>query len=488
VENRIILIGLDLGTQGVRAIAASEKGGVLAEASRRYETINTAKDPWKEQDAAGWRRAAFAVLAELSAALRAKGLAGRTVLSLDGTSGTVVPLDRSGAPLRSAILYNDSRAGSVLARVHEKTAALEEKLGYRMGASFGLPKIVWLRENEPAVFEKTAVFAHQADYLAGCLTGDFRVTDYSNALKTGYDLLAERWPEDELRALGLDPALLPRVVHPGEAIGRLTPEAARETGLPPDTLVAAGVTDGYASCVSSGVVRPGQYNSTIGTTLVLKGVTKNFIRDPGGRVYCHKHPEGFWYPGGAGNVGGLCLNKWFGPERFEELNRQVPRLCPTGSLVYPLTAKGERFPFVAPEAEAFFLYEDESEAGRYAAAMEGVGYVERLCFQTLAGLGCELGDEITITGGAVKAPVWSQVRADILGRRLVQPETAEAAFGAAILAGTKALGRTLTQSAEAMVRFSRAFEPDAARHERYDELYARFCAACAERGYIHGNL
>jgi sugar (pentulose or hexulose) kinase len=94
VENRIILIGLDLGTQGVRAIAASEKGGVLAEASRRYETINTAKDPWKEQDAAGWRRAAFAVLAELSAALRAKGLAGRTVLSLDGTSGTVVPLDK----------------------------------------------------------------------------------------------------------------------------------------------------------------------------------------------------------------------------------------------------------------------------------------------------------------------------------------------------------------------------------------------------------
>ena len=481
------LIGLDLGTQGVRAIAATENGTVLAESSRRYSAVNAAMDPWKEQNAADWRRAAFSVLSELSAALRTRGC-GPVVLSLDGTSGTIVPLDKDGAPLRNAIMYNDSRAGSVLARVHEKTAALEGKLGYRMGASFGLPKIVWIRENEPEIFEKTAVFAHQADYLAGCLTGDFHVSDYSNALKTGYDLLDECWPDRELRALGLDPALLPRVVHPGQTIGRLTPAAANETGLPADTVVAAGVSDGYASCVASGVVRPGQYNSTIGTTLVLKGVTKNFIRDPEGRVYCHKHPEGFWYPGGAGNVGGLCLNKWFGPERFEELNRQVPQLVPTGSLVYPLTTKGERFPFVNPEAEAFFRYQKDGEAARYAAAMEGVGYVERLCFQTLQSLGCSLGEEITITGGAVKARVWSQIRADILGKRLVEPETAEAAFGSAIIAGTCALGRTLTQSAEAMVRRARVFEPRQSMHEAYNELYKQFLTECAGRGYIHEHL
>ena len=92
---------------------------------------------------------------------------------------------------------------------------------------------------------------------------------------------------------------------------------------------------------------------------VLKGVTEQFIKDPKGRVYCHKHPQGYWYPGGAGNVGGICLNQWFGEENFAVLNSRVPAMTPTGNVIYPLTMKGERFPFVNPEAEAFFRLRNE---------------------------------------------------------------------------------------------------------------------------------
>ncbi len=484
----VTLIGLDLGTQGVRAIASTPTGEVLASASEPYEAINAVVDPLKEQDPAHWRAAVLTVLTRLAEGLPASASAGRVLLCVDGTSGTIVALDEEMRPLRNAIMYNDSRAKELVVEVHERTADLEEKLGYRMGASYALPKMVWIRRNEPEVFERTRLFSHQTDFIVGTLTGEYRVSDYSNALKSGYDLVDDEWPSEVLRAVGIEPELLPVVVRPGQPIARILSSVADQTGLPANTTVVAGSTDGYASCIASGVVAPGQFNSTIGTTLVMKGVSKGFIRDAAGRVYCHKHPEGYWYPGGAGNVGGLCLNLWFGKENFDRLNELVPGVTPTGNIVYPLTTTGERFPFVRPDAEKFEIIRKDDEASRYAGTMEGVGYYERLCFDTLAALGCEVGDEITIAGGAAKAPVWSQIRANILGKRLMEPRIVEAAFGSAIVAGTVALDRTLTASAREMVRYERMFEPDPVAHAAYDKLYEEFKSECVERGYIDGNL
>lgn len=483
-----ILIGLDLGTQGVRAAAADARGQLIAEASRRYSHINVAEEPYKEQRAEEWRQASMEVLAETARALRAAKPGFSAVLAVDGTSGTILPLDSEGRPLSAALMYNDSRASSVMDELHENVKGLEEKLGYRMSASFSLPKILWIQKNWPWIYEKAASFVHQADYLTGCLTGNFRVTDYSNALKSGYDLIDEKWEGGIFCSLGIDRKLLPDVVMPGWPVGRITAAAAAETGLPADTEIVAGTTDGYSSCVASGVVRPGQYNTTIGTTIVLKGVTEQFIKDPKGRVYCHKHPQGYWYPGGAGNVGGICLNQWFGEENFAVLNSRVPAMTPTGNVIYPLTMKGERFPFVNPEAEAFFRLRNEGEEARYAGTMEGVGYVERLCYDTLEGLGCPPGDTVTIAGGAVKAPVWSQIRADILGKRLVQPAMVEASYGTAVIAGTVSLGRNLCEAAELMVKHTRVFEPDVRRHAAYNGLYEEFCDICRKRNYIDEYL
>ena len=486
--SEILLIGLDLGTQGVRAMLADTEGTVLASASRRYTRINAAEgaagSTWKEQSPEDWKQTALLVLVELTSMERERLKKAEVYLCADGTSGTILPLDRANKPLSNALMYNDGRSSCVVADVHKAAAALEDRMGYKMGSSFALPKIIWMREYQPELFEKTRAFVHQTDYIVGCLCGEYQVSDYSNALKTGYDLQKEVWDEEVLQALSLNKMLFPEVKAPGEIIGTILPDVAELTGLPRSTKITAGATDGYVACIASGVVRPGQYNSTLGTTLVLKGVTREFIRDPEGRVYCHKHPEGYWYPGGAGNVGGLCLNTWFDENSFEEYNGQVPSVVPTGNVIYPLLTKGERFPFVRPDAEGFSEFVREDTVSRYAGTMEGVAYTERLCYDTLASLGCEIGDEITITGGAVKAPVWSQIRADVMGKRLIEPAVAETAFGGILLACSAALDCTVSDAAEKMVRTARVFEPDPVKQGKYNELYDRFCSLCRDRGYI----
>src|SRR5581483_4428230 len=131
-----------------------------------------------------------------------------------------------------------------------------------------------------------------ADYLAGRLTGGPVATDFSHALKTGYDLLGQDWPAAVLDQLGLPVAMLPEVVRPGTRLGSVAAAAAEHTGLVAGTPVLAGMTDGCAAQIAAGALTPGSWNSVLGTTLVLKGVTVERLADPGGAVYSHRHPDG----------------------------------------------------------------------------------------------------------------------------------------------------------------------------------------------------
>ena len=176
-----ILLGLDLGTQSVHAMAVTADGKVLAEAGQAYESINVAQDPLKEQDADQWEQAAVAALRQVAAKLTCSADC-PVYLAIDGTSGTILPVGKDGRPLRTTLMYNDSRAKEEAALVHGTCAALEEKLGYKMGTSYGLPKILWIKNHQPEIYARTAAMVHQADYLVGCLTGTYQVTDYSNAL------------------------------------------------------------------------------------------------------------------------------------------------------------------------------------------------------------------------------------------------------------------------------------------------------------------
>ena len=471
----MLYMGIDIGTQGARCVVADARGRLVASESVPFPRLNVAATAGRyEQSPDDWQAAAEDAVRACVAQMKRDGLRPEAVaaISVDGTSGTVVPLDAGHRPLTNGIMYNDPRARAEAARVHAAMGAHEAKLGYVFGASFSLPRALWVKEHLPDVYVRTAVFAHQADYVAGLLCGEFAVSDYSNALKTGYDLLDGRWPEAIGTALGLDAGKLPRIVRPGEPIARVTRAAAERLGLSTDTWVVGGSTDGYASALAAGAVRAGDWASIIGTTFVLKGVTAELIVDPDGAAYSHRLPSGEWLLGGAGNIGGRVLNDCLGGRTFDEMNAAAEALIPTGVRCYPLSGKGERFPFRLADCEPFYV--GDVTGGRlYPAVMEGVGFAERLAYERMLKLGCEVGDAICAAGGACRSALWLRIRASILNRQVKVPRVADAAMGSALLAASGDAGG-LAQAAREMIGYAGIVDPDPVLVGPYDDLYARF--------------
>ena len=470
----MLFMGIDVGTQGVRCVAADENGCVKAAKSVPFQSLNIAKNPeYYEQSPEDWKNAAEEAVRACTEALKKDGISSEEILSvsIDGTSGTIVPLDESFRPLMNGIMYNDPRAKSQAARVHAAMGAHEKKLGLKFGASFSLPRILWVMENLPDVYRKTRVFAHQADYVAGLLSGEYCVSDYSNALKTGYDLISGRWPE-EISALGIDVSKLPRIARPGEPFARVSKAAAEDMGLSEYTQITGGSTDGYASALATGAVREGRWASIIGTTFVLKGVTRSLIVDPNGSSYSHMLPSGEWLLGGASNIGGRCLNGCVQNKTFAEMDAASEALIPTGARCYPLTGRGERFPFVNPACEAFYVG-DILGGKLYPALMEGVGFAERYAFERMMKLGCAVGDTVYAAGGVCRSALWLRIRASILNRRILVPQVVDAAMGSALVAASEHFG-SLSLAADHMIRYANAVEPDPALVPAYEEIYQKF--------------
>jgi xylulokinase len=322
-----------------------------------------------------------------------------------------------------------------------------------------------------------------ADLVAGWFSGEWGSSDWTNVLKMGYDLLDLRWPTFISQDLGLPAGLLPRVVAPGTPIGAVSAQAAERTGLPVGARVVAGSTDGVAAQLASGAVSPGDWNSTLGTTLVIKGVSRSLLRDAQGRIYCHRHPEGYWLPGGASSTGAECLAVRFGQD-LDALNRAALAHTPSGVVVYPLVRRGERFPFCRPEATGFALDQAADRQCLYAAHLEGIAYVERLAYDVLRDLGASVGGTIHVAGGGIQSEAGLQVRADVLNRRLVAPAVPSAAMGAAVLAAYGHSQDGLSAVARRMVRHTREVTPRPGYHGMYADGYGRFVRACKERGYL----
>ncbi|MHB1457087.1 MAG: FGGY-family carbohydrate kinase, partial [Armatimonadota bacterium] len=255
------------------------------------------------------------------------------------------------------------------------------------------------------------------------------------------------------------------------------------TGLIAGTPIIAGVTDGTAGFLASGAVKPGDWNSTIGTTLVLRGVSTELVKDTQGRIYCHAHPQGYWLPGGASNVGAECITKFFNGQDLDELNAHVPEYAPTPVLVYPLARIGERLPFINPSVEGFAIGSPRDNGELYAAYLQGVGFVERWCYELMQELGAEVGDTIYTTGGGAKSSAWMQVRADIMGRCVVRPESPECAIGTAAVAASSSIYKDLEEAVSAMIKTGEFAEPNRELSAKYDELYYAFRQACTEHGY-----
>jgi D-ribulokinase len=411
-----LAIGIDLGTSGARAIIMTEGFEVIAQAAAplaRFGADGRAPDVW-------WA-AVEAVLGDALAQVDRNCI---RAIAIDGTSGTVLALDAAGSPLATPLMYNDRvEDQALLARI----AGVIAPASAAHGPTSGLAKALAFQPI-PGI----ARTLHQADWIAGRLTGSFEVTDENNALKTGYDPVSGTWP-DWIQDTGLRPELLPRVVQPSDPIGGLQPEIARHLGLSPKVMIVAGTTDGCASFLATGADLPGDAVSALGSTLTLKLLSDEPIFAPEYGIYSHRI-NGMWLAGGASNTGGRVLAHYFSSVEIERLSAQIDTQSETGLDYYPLLEPGERFPIQDASYPPRLTPRPPDDATFLKAMFDGIAAIEQLGYRRLVELGAPPLRSVRSVGGGAGNPQWTAIRQRKLGVPFLAAQSDEAAAGTARLA------------------------------------------------------
>lgn len=473
------VIGIDVATASVRALCVDGRGRVLAEARADLPPPVRTDAETSEQDARSWWPAVRSVLRRTTGELPGGG---REVIAVavSATSGTIVPIGIDGGPLGPALMYDDRRAADINAEAQRVGSARWDALGLSVGPTAALGRAVWCLRAYGSALRHVL---HTPEVIGRELTGRPVAVDWSHALKSGYDARAGEWAHEVFDALGFPLGLLSAVGAPGREAGVVGRAAAEATGLPEGCSVRLGMTDGCAGQIATGAVEPGRFVGVIGTTYVLKGVSEHLVRDATGAFYSHRHPDGWWLPGGASNTGGECL-AGVAPARLPALDAAAAARGPASYVRYPLCRDGERFPFVSGAARGFVLGRPRDEADAHRAALEGVAFVERLALDRVERLGIPVLGPLHAAGGGSRSAVWTAIRATVLDRPVRAVERAETAFGAALLAASGTLHEDLAASAAGMARGGAHVEPVSAERPALEDSYGRFVAALRERGWL----
>lgn len=486
VSSPPLVAGIDLATQEVRVSCADGSGRVVARGQAPLPAPERPQPGWSQQDPRSWWPTAVSALRQATAELD-RAAQGIVAVSVAATSGTVLLVDGAGEPVGPGLLYDDQRASAEATLAADAGADRWAQLGWKPGATSGLAKWGWLL-TRPGAAERARWAWHASDVVVAALTGAPPPTDWSHALKSGFDPANREWAIEATAALGIPDSLLAEVQPPTSPGGEVTPEAAAVTGLPSGCQVRLGMTDGCAGQIAAGADRPGRFVTVIGTTMVVKGATEQLVHDPSGAVYSHRHPGGWWLPGGASNTGGAAVAAAASGADVAELDRRAEARGPAACLTYPLLGTGERFPFVAPDATGFWLGRPGDEVEHHRALLEGVAFVERLAYAHLGDLGAAVAGPVRSAGGGGRSPIWARVRASVLGRPVAVAEGADTAFGACILAAAGTLHADLVDAGDAMVAVGEEVTPNEAEVGALHESFARFVVALTERGWVGERL
>lgn len=473
-----VVLGLDVGTGGVRVVAAVPNGTVLAEAQT---ALSDRRDRHliHEQDPTEWWSGVCSALGRVIGSLdKAASFVDIKGIAVTSTSGSLVLADSSGQPVRPAMLYDDARGATIAEEINRK---LPPEVP-RLNSSYSLVKVAWVRLEEPSVWRRARHVLHPADWITGKLTGQFGSSDDSNALKLGYDAEARCWNR-AVSVMDMPTEIFPKVVQPGQPIGTVCRRASHETGLRAGTPVFAGATDGMTGLIASGAREPGQANTNLGTTIVWKALSRSRLKASPG-IYCHRHPSGLWAPGAASNSGPGSLHSTAHGGATSELDCIASKHLPTNRVCYLLSSKGERFPFLNKDAKGFFEGTPASSEEAYAAQLQSLAFVERWGFERLEACGVTIGKEIFTTGNAGASPTLMQLRASVLKREVKRCRHPTSAFGAATLAACRPIyGGDIISAIQSMTQLSARFQPEIVRTGQYEEIYRSFRAACTRRGY-----
>jgi xylulokinase len=452
----VSLVGLDVGTTGVKAVAISPAGEVLARAEEEYG-LAIPQAGWAEQDPEDWWEAS-------ERALAAVGAGDASSVGLTGQMHGLVLLDKADSVLRPAILWNDQRTTAECAEIEERIGLerLIELTGNRALTGFTAPKLLWVRRHEPEVWARAAHVLLPKDYVRLRLTGE-RAIDAAEASGTLlFDVAHRRWSEEVCQALEIPMEWLPPA-HESTEIG--------------------GAGDQQAGALGVGIVQPGPLSVVLGTSGVVFAALPQYRADPQARVhvFCHAVPD-TWEAMGVmlSAAGSLRWLRDIVGGNYEELTAAAAR-WPAGTegLTFLPYLQGERTPHADPSARAVFeglsLRHDRGALVR--SVLEGVAYGLRDSLELLRELGVEPEAGRT-SGGGARSELWLKIVASVLGIKIERTAVEEgAAYGAALLGGVAAgIFADAQEAVDACVRVRDAIEPDPEWQQVYDHGYARFRA------------
>jgi sugar (pentulose or hexulose) kinase len=406
-------IGLDFGTSGARLALIDDSAKQLATTHVPFPAIADGTLLWPN------------ALNTLLGAVPPDWRANCRAIAINGTSATVLLCEADGGPVTAPLLYNDDRGAQVLNRVRA-IAPLEHLVN---SATSSLAKLLWWEAQ--GLTKSGEMLLHQADWLGFLLHGQIGITDYHNALKLGYDVENLCYP-DWLLASSVA-RLLPEVVPPGTPIAPITPTVQERFGLPADCQVCAGTTDSIAAFIASGATQPGEAVTSLGSTLVLKLLSRVPVRDRATGVYSHRYGD-LWLTGGASNTGGAVLKQFFSDVELQQLSDRIDPTQPSELDYYPLLKPGERFPDNDPNLSPRLEPRPTDSVAFLHGLLASMARIEAQGYRLLAAFGADPVTQIYTAGGGAKNEPWRVMRERFIGVPVARSRHTEAAFGTAQLA------------------------------------------------------
>lgn len=478
------LLGIDLGTTGTKAVLFDERGSVIRSKTVDYP-IHQPFNGWAEQSPQDWWNAAVTGIREVISGIRASDICG---IGLSGQMHGLVLLDENGGVLREAIIWCDQRTAAECDELNSSVGArrLVEITANPALTGFTASKILWVRNNEPHIYNRCRHILLPKDYIRYMLTGEF-ATDVSDAAGMQLmDVPGRRWSAEILEKLHIDVSLLADIYESQEVTGAVCAAAAELTGLKAGTIVAGGAGDNAAAAVGTGVVKAGRAFTTIGSSGVVYAVSDEVSIDKGGRVHtlCASVP-GKWTVMSCTQAAGMSL-KWL-KENFSgkvvmeakspySLMGEIAGSVAPGAdgLLYLPYLMGERSPHPDPDCRGVFFGLSAAHGYPHVvrAVMEGVAYSQLECVEVFREMGVSVR-EMMVCGGGGRSPLWRQMLADMYGCPVTSLLTEEGpALGAAILAAVGAgLYSSLEEACGEIVSTGETLEPDSGNRGVYLDYY-----------------
>ena len=476
-EVSMYYIGVDLGTSALKLVMMDSRGELVKSVSKEYP-LYFPHSGWSEQNPTDWFLAVKEGLKELAAGAAEK-IAG---ISFGGQMHGLVILDKDDNVLRPAILWNDGRStketdylNNVIGK--EKLSELTANIAF---AGFTAPKILWVKNNEPEIFEKISKIMLPKDYISYMLSGSF-CTDYSDA--SGMlllDVKNKKWSQEMIKICSISEDMLPKLYESYEIVGNIKPELAKELGLNEDIKIIAGAGDNAAAAIGTATVGEGACNISLGTSGTIFISSKNFGVDKYNALHSFDHADGYYHLMGCMLSAASC-NKWWmedilKTEDFGGEQKGIDNLGENKVFFLPYLM-GERSPHNDPFVRGSFIgmSMDTRREDMTLAILEGVTFALRDSLEVARSLGIEI-KKTMICGGGAKSPLWKKLVANIMNVEVEVPVSEEGpGFGAAILAAVGCGEYDNVEAAtKAIIKIKEKIKPEEELVLKYEERYQKF--------------